>query len=286
MRAARPLSVTLVVQPLATKDANPERVNLLTVLPFAHPSRPGREPPAATSAARASAWTAVSFFVVVFIKPSIAARPWESTGYRSVHVDRFTARHGSYPDKHGWNNDLSVAAMSTWPTPTANDATGSTHTYDRGNHEKKILKLAGAAKLATWPTPQSRDGAGGRGGQAERHFRPGSPRNLDDTVMLASWVTPAANEARGTPEQFLERKRKTRLKGNHCGVSLTSLNLQIQLVGSGPTPNGSPAGTASTGQLNPEFSLWLQGYPAAWGSCAVQATRSVRRRPRSSLGPT
>lgn len=52
------------------------------------------------------------------------------------------------------------------------------------------------------------------------------------------WATPAAHEAGGTIERFLERKKA--LKGA-CGVSLTSLNLQSQLAG-WPTPMaGTPA---------------------------------------------
>ena len=42
-----------------------------------------------------------------------------------------------------------------WPTPIANDATGSTHCYGRGR--TPILKLPGASKLVGWPTPTSRD---------------------------------------------------------------------------------------------------------------------------------
>jgi hypothetical protein len=57
-------------------------------------------------------------------------------------------------------------------------------------------------------------------------------------VHLAIWPTPTKDEAGGTPEQFLERKRK--LDGK-CGVSLTALNLVAQLA-AWPTPMaGTPA---------------------------------------------
>ena len=47
-----------------------------------------------------------------------------------------------------------AAALSGWPTPISNDATGSTHCYSRG---AVALKLPGAALLAGWPTPTTRD---------------------------------------------------------------------------------------------------------------------------------
>jgi hypothetical protein len=90
---------------------------------------------------------------------------------------------------------------------------------------------------------------------------------------LASWATPAAREAGGTPEQFLARKEKANENGSSLGVSLTSLNLQAQLA-SGMMPTGSTAPTESTGQLNPEHPRWLQGFPAGWGSFEGTAMRS------------
>ncbi len=46
---------------------------------------------------------------------------------------------------------------SSWPTPMANDAKGSTHSYGNGDHDRVYLKLPGAALLASWPTPTARD---------------------------------------------------------------------------------------------------------------------------------
>ena len=48
--------------------------------------------------------------------------------------------------------------------------------------------------------------------------------------------------------------------------------------------SGSPAETASSDQLNPAFSLWLQGYPTAWGRCAVRVMPSSRKS-RRHLSP-
>lgn len=60
--------------------------------------------------------------------------------------------HGG-PDQ-GADRLPGAAALSGWPTPISNDATGSTHCYSRG---AVALKLPGAALLTGWPTPTTRD---------------------------------------------------------------------------------------------------------------------------------
>ena len=85
----------------------------------------------------------------------------------------------------------SASGSTSWPSPTVNDTKASAYSYRNGKHDEKCLKLVGAARLT-------------------------------------GWATPAAREAGGTPERFLERKREAVAKGSQLGVSLTSLNLQAQ----------------------------------------------------------
>jgi hypothetical protein len=107
------------------------------------------------------------------------------------------------------------------------------------------------------------------------------------------WATPAAQEPGGTPEQHLARKRAAVAAGAKMGATaVTTLSHQAQLTGwATPTSRDhkdgamqevdvpikgllgrqvtlSSAATASAGQLNPEFSRWLMGFPKAWTNCA------------------
>jgi hypothetical protein len=153
--------------------------------------------------------------------------------------------------------------------------------------------------IGGWPTPMA--GTPAQSGYNEAGNNDSSRR----TVALCGWATPAAHEAGGTPERFLERKAA--LKGA-CGVSLTSLNLQAQLaswatpttrdhkdgesvgtapincllgrqawLASGAEPTGSTAPMKSIGQLNPAHSRWLMGYPPVWDDCGVTAMQSSRK---------
>ena len=158
--------------------------------------------------------------------------------------------------------------------------------------------------FGSWPTPQTADINLSRGGDEyqQKKLETSPYPNLALTAKLASWATPNSSVPGGTPEQALRRK-----EGLSCGQSVTTLYHQVQL--SWPTPTvddsknvtrdsgqyqsltriangmistGSPAPTEKRGQLNPEFSLWLMGYPPEWASCAPQATPSSRKSRRNS----
>ena len=69
----------------------------------------------------------------------------------------------------------------------------------------------------------------------------------------------------------------------NCAASCQNVPINC-LLGRQVHLSGSPAETASSGQLNPAFSLWLQGYPTAWGRCAVRVMPSSRKS-RRHLSP-
>lgn len=145
-----------------------------------------------------------------------------------------------------------------WPTATANDtrqySQQSLMEYAKGKQVGgHSLDLNAAAQLAGWPTPRL----------------PHGPRARNDkkggkTVegLLAGWASPTT------------RDHKDR---DFCPNVPTNYLLGRQVWGI-----GSPAQMEKRGALNPDFSRWLMGYPAVWGSCGATAMQSCRKSRRNS----
>jgi hypothetical protein len=207
---------------------------------------------------------------------------------RSILAARATARRtsglacGSWPTPrtsdgngagmHGSGGmDLrTTARLAGWATPIVNDATGSQYAYQGGDHSKPVLKLPGEAQSAGWPTPMREDSES-TGMRPATEARPQS-HTLTSAARLSGWHTPVVMDLRNS---------------HGDGSNPRDLPRQAALVESGPTATGSTADPnhgirkAVTGRLNPEHSRWLQGYPAAFSSCADTATASSpRSRPK------
>jgi hypothetical protein len=89
--------------------------------------------------------------------------------------------------------------------------------------------------LSSWPTPTTRDHKDG----VECANVPLNAL-LGRVAWLAGWGTPLSQHANGSPEAFLERKRKSIARGASMGVALSDLNMQAQAYLSGwPTPQTS-----------------------------------------------
>lgn len=121
-----------------------------------------------------------------------------------------------------------------------------------------------------WPTPITNDAKG----STHCNDRNGNPLlKQPGAVRLASWVTPSSRDWKDSPGMS---QTGTNPDGSER-ARLDQLPRQVSLVDSGGMPTGSTAVTKNTGQLNPEHSRWLMGFPAAWGCCAATVTPSSRK---------
>lgn len=145
----------------------------------------------------------------------------------------------------------SVSDSTGWPTPTAALADKGVRTFEGGlleamrNHGPD---LAVAACLTGWPTTAARD-----------------------------WKS-----ASGSPEFLADRATQARGKPLSEEVFVQVPPQPIRYTASGQVLTGSAAGMESAGQLNPDHSRWLMGYPPAWQRCVVTAMQSFPKSRRNS----
>ena len=196
-----------------------------------------------------------------------------STLFRQTWKRKITPSGRRYWAHTASGHRTSDNGCGSWPSPQVQDEA-------RGrlkNIENEMARdgrglngsLALTAKMASWPSPCQQDGP--HGGPSQ-----GTDR-LPGAASLATWVTPSSRDWKDTPGMATE--------GQDGRSRLDQLPRQAHLV-SGLTPTGSPAETASGGQLNPALSRWLMGLPPAWCDCAVTAMPSSRKSRRRSSRPT
>lgn len=165
-------------------------------------------------------------------------------------------------------------AVDIWPTPKARDYKGTDYSRD-GERRHSGDDLATAVdKRESWPTPKSSDvrhGLPNRIGEGERRS------NLNDAAV--KWPTPMSADANGVGGAA-SRKDGRQSMLHHA------VKAEGEEERTWPTPMAGPAdvrdggghggvklATAATedpeaprGQLNPDWTEWLMGWPVGWTS--------------------
>ena len=178
-----------------------------------------------------------------------------------------TQMHGTrstdcLPDKYAEILASVPTPMAGTPAQNGNNAVGN------NDYSRRIVELA------TIATPRSEDS------QCTGAHR-GAADTLHSQANLATVASPSARDWKDSPGMSaigVDPDGSIRSR-------LDQLPRQAQLADSGATATGGTAKTKSIGQLNPDYSRWLQGLPIEFSSCADTAMQSFRKSRRNSSGP-
>lgn len=185
-----------------------------------------------------------------------------STLFKMTRKEKVTPSRQSVSLLRASGLRISGSDSGSWPTPQTQDMSGGGQAKRAMGDTRHGSNLNDFAMLSSWPTTTTRDHKDGS--QCDN-----VPLNalLGRVAWLASWATPACMDT--LPIRSDEQLARAK---SVAGCS----NIRDQ-VPNGMPATGSPAATASGGQLNPAHSRWLMGYPTEWDDCAPMVTPSSRK---------
>lgn len=236
-------------------------------------------PPSTTSSASAA--------LQLFLESRLQARTQSlgSTLYKLTWKRWLTPSGVSRSRLRGSVPRTSATEFTGWPTPTGPAPHDSDATAGRARPRPGYgVDLPIAAALCGWATPVAVEPdqqpetviARKKRHSASTGVQRGPALPLGTMVHLSGWPTCTSQDAaRGAKEA---RPWDTGKPLNQ----IAALAGPIRFTASGQLLTGSSAGMESGGQLNPEHSRWLMGYPPAWCVCAVTAMQSIPTKRRRS----
>lgn len=164
-------------------------------------------------------------------------------------------------------------AVDNWPTPKARDYKGTDYSRD-GERRHSGDDLATAVdKRESWPTPKSSDvrhGLPNRIGDGERRS------NLNDAAV--KWPTPMSADANGVGGAASRKDGRQSMLHHAVKADGEERTWPTPMAGPADVRDGGGHGgvklaTAATedpeaprGQLNPDWTEWLMGWPVGWTS--------------------
>ena len=120
-----------------------------------------------------------------------------------------------------------------WATPASRDWRDGRASEETMEKNARPLNEQ-AVSLAPWPTPMSVPDSEASHNQISGQYR----RQM---AKCSPWPTPVAQPANGTPEAFLERKRKAVANGSTMGICISDIAMAADLTApeaAWPTPRG------------------------------------------------
>jgi hypothetical protein len=215
------------------------------------------------------------------------AAPWTTPQHHDA-----TARGKGQKPKHGTKHgcaDLNAdAQLAAWATPRLEDGESVGMRHQRGTAD--TLSAQAGQDISGWPSPKAeQDGrtleqyeeGRMRGYETRKGKTRGGPSSKQGDLAIATQLA-ACPVCEICGHCHYERDPCWECPEGHPCRRGRKHNEETE--GPGPMPSGSPAGTGKPARflLNPRFSLWLMGYPAAWAHCAERVTRLSRKSRRRS----